>query len=707
MKRLLTLCLILTAFLYAIEAKADSPRKVVVEEFTNTSCGPCASANPNFHAYLNTNIDKVIPIIFHTDWPGNNDPFNLYNAAMVTYRLRTVYASYAINGVPHAIVSGVTQGLPNLAGTDWPAMQTAIETNSAQTSPIDLTVTLNKTGTTAQAGIKILSSKDFSNVNLYVVVMTYITFYNAANGETEFKWVPKRILPADAGETINIATGTELDKSYNFDWDSQWEVSNVYIAAFVQNKTTFEIYQGATSPYVMPAVAQATVQAITQPYQKIAYGGTFSQDIVVTNPNTFAENIVPSVEQNSLPIGWTVSFDPTQATVNAGGTKTFKAIVTNPSKYGLATPNITFTPSADNVSLAKNANVAFDLLVTGTKYAYYMDYLNNTNTTATYDALNNSTIVNGNFALINMGTDYANVTAAYPPEDFETAIFSYDYFNTANYYTFSTKTYYSYLGQGQLGVINKMIAGGKKVVIMSEYDLSMVDNTTYGSTQGKSLFTSVGIAANGAYSLRVSVDGQGYITGALPYAIAGKYPDNTPLVLSGQMNSGFNATSWPFYNVVTDKIKINDAAVTPILTFADGTVAGIHKKINTADLVYMTCNLSGCANTPDRVKLLDFALTWTTTPQAVNDKNNAFNMQVSPNPVSASSVFTYTISDMSNVSINLVDVLGNTVRSLATGFVSGGNYSINLNAQGLASGTYYIVANVNDKTSTIPVVISK
>jgi hypothetical protein len=94
-------------------------------------------------------------------------------------------------------------------------------------------------------------------------------------------------------------------------------------------------------------------------------------------------------------------------------------------------------------------------------------------------------------------------------------------------------------------------------------------------------------------------------------------------------------------------------------------------------------------------------------PSGVNNGTNAFNMQVSPNPVSASSVFTYTISDLSNISINLVDVLGNTVRSLATGFVSGGNYSINLNAQGLASGTYYIVANVNDKTSTIPVVISK
>ncbi|MEI6091098.1 MAG: Omp28-related outer membrane protein [bacterium] len=91
----------------------------------------------------------------------------------------------------------------------------------------------------------------------------------------------------------------------------------------------------------------------------------------------------------------------------------------------------------------------------------------------------------------------------------------------------------------------------------------------------------------------------------------------------------------------------------------------------------------------------------------VNDENNEFNMQVSPNPIASSSVFTYTINDLSNISINMVDVLGNTVRELATGFVSQGNYSVNLNAQGLASGTYYIIANINDKTATIPVVINK
>jgi hypothetical protein len=705
MKRLLTLCLILCAFLYAIEAQADSPRKVVVEEFTNTGCGPCASANPAFHQYIEDNFTKVIPVIFHADWPGT-DPYNDYNPDMVTYRLRTHYASYAINGVPHAVVAGTTRGLPNVAGSEWPAMKTAIETKSAETSPIDITVTLEKGGPNGKAGVKILSSQAYNNVDLFVVVMTYVSFFDAANGEKEFKWIPRRVLPADAGETINLAVGTELNKSYNFAWDTDWEEGSIYIVAFVQNKTTKEIYQGATSPYNMPTVAVATVQAITSPYQKIAYGGTFNQDIVVTNPNTFTTTMTPTVNAEALPAGWTVSFEPTNAILEAGSSKTFVATVTNPSQYGLVTPQIVVTPSAEGVGVSAKGEVAFMLLVTGTKYAYYMDYMNNANTAATYDAIANSKVIDGNFALINMGTSHAALINAYPPQDFHTAIFSYDYFNTAYAYTFSTSKYYSYLGQGQLSAIEKMISNGKNVVIMSEMDLSMAENATNGSAQGKSFFSNIGIGADGAYTLRVTVNAQSQITGSIPYDMAGNYPDGTPLVLTGKMNSKYD-TSWPFYNVATDQIKINDQTITPILTYAGGKIGGIHKKVMNSNIVYTTCNLSGCPTNADRVTLLDFLLDWTTKAQAVNDDNNTFNMQVSPNPIAVSSELTYTITDLSNVSINLVDLLGNNVRELTTGFVSAGNHSVNLNAQGLASGTYYIVANINGTTSTIPVVINK
>lgn len=45
-------------------------RWVLIEEFTNASCGPCASQNPGFHNYLQKNMNNVIPIVHRTSWPG-------------------------------------------------------------------------------------------------------------------------------------------------------------------------------------------------------------------------------------------------------------------------------------------------------------------------------------------------------------------------------------------------------------------------------------------------------------------------------------------------------------------------------------------------------------------------------------------------------------------------------------------------------------
>src|SRR6056297_63310 len=77
-------------------------RMVIVEEFTNASCAPCAGQNPAFNALLFQNTDKVIPIKYQTAFPGF-DPYNQQNPGEVTTRL-AVYNE--INGVPTATIDG-------------------------------------------------------------------------------------------------------------------------------------------------------------------------------------------------------------------------------------------------------------------------------------------------------------------------------------------------------------------------------------------------------------------------------------------------------------------------------------------------------------------------------------------------------------------------------------------------------------------------
>ena len=69
MKKIATLigCLSLVASLHS---KAQSQRLVLIEEFTNASCPPCAAQNPAFNILLSNNTVKAISIKYQTNWPG-------------------------------------------------------------------------------------------------------------------------------------------------------------------------------------------------------------------------------------------------------------------------------------------------------------------------------------------------------------------------------------------------------------------------------------------------------------------------------------------------------------------------------------------------------------------------------------------------------------------------------------------------------------
>lgn len=71
------------------------------EEFTQASCGPCASQNPAFNAVLAANTAKATSLKYQTSWPGV-DPMNAQNPTDVQTRVNY----YSVNGVPDAIMDG-------------------------------------------------------------------------------------------------------------------------------------------------------------------------------------------------------------------------------------------------------------------------------------------------------------------------------------------------------------------------------------------------------------------------------------------------------------------------------------------------------------------------------------------------------------------------------------------------------------------------
>ena len=120
-------------------AYSQAPRRVLVEEFTQASCPPCAVYNPGFHKIIFTpgNESKVTLLCYQTSWPGT-DPMNSQNPTDVQSRV----TYYGVNAVPDCLADGgVTQaGAPIFHGNIADFTQGIINTRSVVTSPVEITV---------------------------------------------------------------------------------------------------------------------------------------------------------------------------------------------------------------------------------------------------------------------------------------------------------------------------------------------------------------------------------------------------------------------------------------------------------------------------------------------------------------------------------------------------------------------------------------
>ena len=80
MKRL-TIIMASLLMLVTLKLNAQNERLLLLESFTNTGCVPCAQYNPTMDALIANNLDKVVAIKYHVNWPSSSDPMYLHNTA--------------------------------------------------------------------------------------------------------------------------------------------------------------------------------------------------------------------------------------------------------------------------------------------------------------------------------------------------------------------------------------------------------------------------------------------------------------------------------------------------------------------------------------------------------------------------------------------------------------------------------------------------
>lgn len=358
--------MILTALVLPVLAvQAQSQRLVLAEEFTQASCGPCASQNPAFNTLLSNNDTKVVSVKYQTNWPGS-DPMNVQTQTWVGPRV----TYYNVSGVPHALLDGVPQSGGSYLGAPSNWTQAKIDTRYATTSPftVEVSHTLDASMTNATVDITITATAAVTG-NLVLqcaMVEKEVTFCAApgSNGEKDFYSVMRKMLPS--------ATGTALASSWTVGQTQTitlttpvpsyiYDLKQLAFVAFIQDNSTLEVHQsGISEP--LPVALDADIRLCGSP--SITCGSSITPSFDLTNDGTTtltAVDFTYSINAGSPSTqSWTGSLAPGASTaitfptmpVNAG-TNTFTASITSVNGASdLVSTNNTYTAIVNSLQAA-------------------------------------------------------------------------------------------------------------------------------------------------------------------------------------------------------------------------------------------------------------------------------------------------------------------------------------------------------------------
>ncbi len=217
-------------------------RTALVEEFTSSTCAPCASFNSNFDPLLNslnTNVgtSNFAAVKYQMNWPspGNDPSYNPDGNSRRGY--------YGVTGIPDPYLDGAPTNGTNAA-------LTAAQANPAYVN-VDLTYTL--TGFDLTANVAVTSYADFAgSYKLHIVATEDFYSYPASTtSQDEFHFAMRKMMPNAQGTTVTLTSGNTQNYSQTYTFNeggpaqgnyNLWgTLDGVSLVAFVQNNTTKEV----------------------------------------------------------------------------------------------------------------------------------------------------------------------------------------------------------------------------------------------------------------------------------------------------------------------------------------------------------------------------------------------------------------------------------------------------------------------------------
>ena len=268
----------ITRTTYAAESLTQ--RKVLFEQFTSSTCPPCASSDPTISQYLNANgvntpTGKVVAAKYHVNIPQN--------CSGTTAETQARQQFYGVNSAPASRLGGNA-----FAGHPISITQQMIDAEYARLTIFTIEPTAVFQNTNLTVTVDVTSLVQFTGAGnvLHVVVfennVARANFSTASTNQQNFTYVVRKMLPNANGTAMpNMTAGQSQEFTFNHNITNLMagDITNISVVAFIQNTSTREVYQANHAAFT----GNVSTNGITlDPLALMAFPNPTSDDANIT-----------------------------------------------------------------------------------------------------------------------------------------------------------------------------------------------------------------------------------------------------------------------------------------------------------------------------------------------------------------------------------------------------------------------------------------
>jgi hypothetical protein len=280
-------------------------RRPMFEEFTSSTCSPCASFNSSvLNPFIEAHGEELTLVKYQMNWPGSGDPYYTAEGGV-----RRTY--YGVNAVPELFVDGSN------VSTSASAVNTAFNNSKVIQSYVNISSTHVIDGDNVIIHAKISPYDTYQGVTAQIAVVERVTTGNVAtNGETEFHNVMMKMVPDANGTSVNLLPNQPVVLNYtqNMSATNVEEMDDLRVAIFVQksNKEIIESnYSVETGSFITMTPANgATNVSLTDPLLiEFSHPVQLKNGTPLTNSNVGSVIMLKENNPNGANANYTVSIN--------------------------------------------------------------------------------------------------------------------------------------------------------------------------------------------------------------------------------------------------------------------------------------------------------------------------------------------------------------------------------------------------------------